>query len=90
MAKYAIFVKMFFWQHKRVQDTILLIACLKQCFYITLKTSASFTIKIKVSVILAESDYRSSKRGTCQREKFEQQVTEGAGDGSGFYEAQVN
>ena len=41
-------------------------------------------------VILAEPDYRSSKRGTCQREKFEQQVTEGAGDGSGFYEAQVN
>ena len=44
----------------------------------------------KVSSILAEPDYRSSERGTCQREKFEQQVTEGAGDGSGFYEAQVN
>ena len=41
-------------------------------------------------VILAEPDYRSSKRGACQREKFEQQVTEGAGDRSGFYEAQVN
>ena len=55
-----------------------------------LKASAAFTIKINVSSILAEPDYRSSKRGTCQREKFEQQVTEGAGDGSGFYEAQVN
>ena len=57
---------------------------------IRFKRPRFFTIKTNVSSILAEPDYRSSKRGTCQREKFEQQVTEGAGDGSGFYEAQVN
>ena len=79
-----------FFDNTRVQDTILLIACQKQCLYIKLKTSAAFTIIVNISSILAEPDYRSSERGTCQREKFEQQVTEGAGDGSGFYEAQVN